>query len=166
MTRDDALTVASMVASHWPNSFWNVETIDAYAVAIEEWDADLTMKALKRCVQEMERFPKVAQLRAYMLDEKRKTAYDRALEEAAVDSQRMPAKKQSRPLDTPEWVRGWFIARVKHKDLRMWPQQDERGHARDAGEKMMPADALAAYIEEGQGVPLEMILKEISGVLG
>lgn len=158
MTRNEALDIAGMIASHWPGSNWTADTIDAYARAIEPLDATIATRAVLRCVNELDRYPRVATLREFVRMEKRLTDYDRALQETAVESQRMQGKPSAKNT-VPEWVKGWAVSRARHHDMRVWPQQDPDGFA----DNPMPVAEQEQYIGEGGGLPINMIFTALLG---
>lgn len=157
VTRDDALTIVGMIAANWPGQQWTEPTIDAYARAIEPLDADITMKAVVRCVNELEFYPRVATLREYVRMEKRSAD---ALAEAPVESQRMTGVPASK-VAVPEWVRGWCVSRVRYQDFRTWPQQDPHGYATDTMDK----PSQERYMQEGNELSVEMIFRTIAGAV-
>ncbi len=148
MTREEALTVAGMVSSNWPSAQWNEQTLDAYARAIEWMDPALATKAVMRAVQECEFYPKVAVLRDFYGIEKRLADSGSKIQKQldALPSQIMPP-----------WVRGYVVSRVRHKDMRVWPEQIDQ----DLDEALMPKDAQDAYIAEAEGLPIEELFKKI-----
>jgi hypothetical protein len=148
LTRDEALDVVSMISSHWPGNQWSAQSLDAYARAIEGWDADLTMKAVTRAVQEMEFYPRVSVLKDFYGIEKRNsetTSIQKQLDN--IPSQIMPP-----------WVRGYVVSRVRHKDMRIWPEQINQ----DLDEALMPKDAQEAYIAEAEGLPIDALFRQIT----
>ena len=156
MTRDDALTIVGMLASHYPGKHWNTETMDAYAKAIEPLDARLTTAAVVRAVNELEFYPKVSVLREYVRIERRQEEYDRALQEAPVEAQRMsgtPAPKY----ECPDWVKGWALSRHRYRDFRPWPQQDPYGHLTN----VMPAEDQNRYLSESKSLSVAQVFSMI-----
>lgn len=75
--------------------------------------------------------------------------------------------------DLPSWVKGWVVARVRHNDYRVWPQQrpgydaqqtehyDTRTHVWPDHEPM-PPDQQEAY--EAEGAP--MTAEDFSTMMG
>lgn len=110
MTREEALTIVSMIVNTWPGQVWEVERLDAYARAIESMDAEITTLAVARAVREVKYRPSVAELLEYCRIERRLSEPDEA--------RLMPVDKP--PL--PSWVQRWQRAR-KAGDLRFFPEQ-------------------------------------------
>lgn len=156
MTRDEAITITAMVANSWPDNQWNDGSIDAYARAIEPLDADTTMKALVRCVNELEHYPRIATLREYVRMEKRRTD---DIHEDAVETQRMPNDVPASKLEIPQWVKGWAVSRYRYNDFRVWPQQDPH----DFASNPMPKDKQGEYMVEGMKLSSEMIFRVMVG---
>jgi len=149
VTRDEALDVVSMISSHWPGNQWSTQSLDAYARAIEWMDPVLAMKAVMRAVNEMEFYPKVAVLREFYTIEKRHAESSNKIQKQLdnIPSQIMPP-----------WVRGYVVSRVRHKDMRVWPEQIDQ----DLNEARMPKDAQEAYIAEAEGLPIDALFKQIT----
>jgi hypothetical protein len=148
MTRDEALDVVSMISSHWPGNQWVSSTLDAYARAIEWMDPVLATKAVMRAVQECEFYPKVAVLKEFYGIEKRLAEPEQPIE-------RMLNDTPSRIM--PQWIGGWIVSRVKHKDMRVWQEQTQH----IAGEPM-PQEARDAYIIEAAGLPIDELFRKIT----
>lgn len=148
MTREEALTVAGMVSSNWPSAQWNEQTLDAYARAIEWMDPELATKAVMRAVQECEFYPKVKVLRDFYGIEKRLAEPEHPIE-------RMLNETPSRIM--PQWVGGWVVARVRHKDMRVWQEQ-----SRYLDGEPMPQEARDAYITEAAGLPIDQLFRQIT----
>lgn len=149
MTRDEALDVVSMISSHWPGNQWSTMSLDAYARAIEWMDPELAMKAVLRAVNEMEFYPKVSVLREFYGIEKRRSDSTDSIKNQldTIPSQIMPP-----------WVRGYVVSRVRHKDMRVWPEQINE----DLNEARMPKEAQDAYIAEGKGLPIDDLFRQIA----
>lgn len=149
MTRDESLTVTAMVASNWPGNQWTQNTLDAYARAIEWMDPALATKAVMRAVQECEFYPKVAVLRDFYGIEKRLADSGSKIQKQldALPSQIMPP-----------WVRGYVVSRVRHKDMRVWPEQIDQ----DLDEALMPKEDQDAYIAEAEGLPIDDLFRLVS----
>lgn len=112
MTRDDAVTIVSMIVSHWPGQTWDDAELAAYVSAIESWDAEVTTRAVARAVNHLRFRPKVAELREFVQIERRSALSPR--EEADL----VRPEKPMRPL----WVERWERAR-KADDERLFPEQ-------------------------------------------
>lgn len=109
MTRKDALHVVEMILNSWPGmSPWSEDQIVAYAVAIEDLDAEHVTNAVARAVKELKFRPTVAELRDYARVEAR-------VEHRWRDE---PAEK----LPPPEWYPRWTRARAAG-DTRPFPEQ-------------------------------------------
>ena len=148
MTRDEALDIVAMVSSHWPGSQWTTQTLDAYARAIEWMDPEVAMAAVLRAVQECEFYPKVAVLREFYGAEKRRSESTSKIRQQldSLPSQIMPA-----------WVAGYVVARVRHGDRRVWPEQINQ----DLEEALMPKEAQDAYIAEAEGLPIDRLFRQM-----
>ena len=154
MTRDESLEIVGMIASHWPGNHWSHASMEAYARAIEPMDARLVMPAVVRAVNELEYYPKVSVLREFVQIERR-------LAEPELPADRMPPHELNVRLDP--WIAGWCVARYKHGDRRVMPQQKPgydylqtmNPHFRTyvfPDQQHMDAESVAAYQQEGAGL--------------
>jgi hypothetical protein len=112
LTRDDAITIVSMIANSWPGAAWEADRLEAYVNAISSWDAETTTRAVARAVNKLKYRPSVAELLEFVQIERRSKM---SLEEEAALV--MP-DKQPRPL----WVERWSRARAAG-DFRLFPEQ-------------------------------------------
>lgn len=154
MTREEALTVTGMIASHWPGNVWTTDTLDAYARAIEPMDAHLATAAVVRAVDELEFYPKVSVLREYVQIERR-------LAEPEPPADRMPPRSDYK-LEPPAWLKTWVAAR-RHHDFRVLVEQKpgydslqtQNPHYRTyvwPDQEQMPPEQAAVYADEGAGL--------------
>jgi hypothetical protein len=143
-----------MIASHWPGNHWSHASMEAYARAIEPMDARLVMPAVVRAVNELEFYPKVAVLREFVQIERR-------LAEPEPPAGRMVEHDINVRLDP--WVTAWCVARYKHGDMGVLPQQKpgydtlqrENPHYKTyvwPSQQHMEAETAAAYQAEGAGM--------------
>lgn len=151
MKRDEALDIVAMLSAHWPGSHWSVASMEAYTNGIQNWDAEITMKAVTRAVQECDHYPRVSILREFYRMEKRLSEPDGPIERMLNDtpSQLIPA-----------WVYGYVVSRVRYGDMRVWPEQ--KGLVE--GEPM-PSDVCNAYMTEGADLPIEALFKTMIGTV-
>jgi len=149
MKRDEALDITGMIANTWPGNVWSHASLEAYANGIQNWDAEATMKAVTRAVQECEFYPKVSVLREFYRIEKRLAEPDLPIERALADT---PSRLM------PAWVKGWTVARVRHKDMRVWPEQQGLVEG-----EMMPSDVCNGYMSEAEGLPIDALFKTMIG---
>ena len=149
MKHEEAIDVVGMIAAHWPGNVWSVASMEAYSNGIQGWDADATMKAVSRAVQECDFYPKVSVLREFYRIEKR-------LAEPESPIQRMLNDTPSQLM--PAWVRGYVVSRVRYKDMRVWPEQK---HLVDG--EPMPSDVCNAYMSEGADLPVEQLFQTMIG---
>lgn len=147
MKRDEALDIVAMIAANWPSNTWSVASMEAYANAIERYDADIATKAVLRAVQELEFYPKVTVLREFMRIEQHLAEPDGPIERMLNDtpSQIMPA-----------WVRGYVISRVRYRDFRVWPEQ-----ARELDGEPMPTADCDRYMAEGADIPVAALFQAV-----
>lgn len=115
MTRDEAVTVVSMIVNSWPGAVWETAKLDAYVEAILPLDAALTTLAVASAVQKLKYRPSIAELREFIQIERRLSEAD----EAHYILPDAPAK--------PKWVERWERARAV-RDTRPFPEQQ---HALD-----------------------------------
>lgn len=159
MSRDDALTIVGMIVSAWPGADWDADRMDAYAHAIEPWDAVLTTRAVAAAVQAVKFRPSVAELREYVNIERRLSEPDSPRPE-------LPS------IEMPRWVKGWFVARFRHDDWRAWPEQHsgftrlQAENPRDRSyvwtdQEEMPEEERMRYEEEGASVPVSALMRMI-----
>ena len=164
MTRDESLEIVGMLVNHWPGNHWSAGSMDAYARAIEPMDARLVMPAVIRAVGELEFYPKVAVLREFV-------AIERRLSEPDPPADRMPEHQLNVRLDP--WVAGWCVARYKHGDTRVLPQQKPGYDTLQLqnpsyrtyvwpDQQHMDAETAAAYVTEGAGLTAADVFKLIS----
>ena len=147
MTREDSITIAGMVALAWPGKDWSAARLDMYAKGIEHWDAELATKAVLQAQQHLKYRPSVAELHEFLVIE-------RKMAEPEPPIERMLNDTPSRIM--PPWVRGWVVGRVRHRDMRVWSEQQ-----RFLDGEQMPPDAREAYIQEAAGLPVEALFKQI-----
>lgn len=143
MTRDESLTIVSMVISHWHTSKeWSKEEMDVYARMVQDLDVEVTMSAVIRASKEIKYRPSIAELREYVRAEKKRL-------EPTV------APIETRPVPIPQWVRRWICARLlyarfgKERDDRRFSEQGDFG---DLTREVMPDgqwEAEANSIDEG-----------------
>ncbi len=112
MTRDDAITIVSMVANSWPGQAWEADRLEAYVNAIITWDAELTTKAVARSVNKLKYRPSIAELLEFVQIERSSKM------SLAEESSLVRPEKQPRPL----WVERWARARAAG-DWRPFPEQ-------------------------------------------
>jgi hypothetical protein len=110
MTRDDAVTIVSMIVHGWPGPAWEQERMAAYVEAILPLDAVVTTHAVARARNAMKYRPSIAELREFIQIERR-------LGESEQARLILPEK----PLK-PEWVNRWERARAAG-DMRPFPEQ-------------------------------------------
>lgn len=116
MKRVDALNIVAMIVTSWPGSRpWQADEMDAYAHAIEPLDAEHTVNAVARAVNDLKYRPSVAELREYV-------RLERSLAQPE-PSRPEPSRFGGRP---PEWMFVWSWLRYQREppDLRGLPQQD------------------------------------------
>lgn len=111
MTRDEAITIVSMVAHGWPGAAWETERMEAYVGAIESYDAELTTAAVMRAQKTLRYRPSIAELREFV-------ALERKLREPDDDWRHQPLVAPPRP----SWVPRWERARAAG-DWRPFPEQ-------------------------------------------
>jgi hypothetical protein len=110
MTRDDAVTIVTMLVHSWPGPAWEAEKLEAYVNAILPLDAAITTRALGRAVNELKFRPSIAELREFIQIERRLSEPD----EARFVLPDKPPK--------PQWVERWERARAAG-DRRPFPEQ-------------------------------------------
>ncbi len=129
MTRDDAITIVSMIVHSWPGQDWDALTMEAYCEAIMPLDAELTTRAVARAVNVLKFRPKVAELREFIAIERRQRLSPR--EEADL----VKVEKIPQPL----WVQRWERARAAG-DMRPFPEQS---HAMEMMSRQSPENRRA-----------------------
>lgn len=96
---------------------------------------------------------------------------------AIVDSKKPVVKEIETTFarEYPAWVKGWCVARFRHKDWRTWPQQ-KPGYDRQQTEhpstrahvwpdqEMMPPDMQAQYEQEGAFLRAADVMKLVGAV--
>ena len=116
MNREESLTIVGMILDCWQGGDWTKEQMDAYARAIEDLDAEMTVHAIAAAVKESRFRPSVAELREYVKLEKVKRA---------VQPEEWRDLPPERP-PKPKWVERWERAR-NHRDYRWFPEQVAAG---------------------------------------
>ena len=152
MKPEEAVDIVAMIAANWPSNNWSVASLEAYARGIEGWDAAAATNAVLRAVQDCEFYPKVAVLREFYRIEKRLSEPDLPIERALADT---PSRLM------PAWCKGWVVSRVRHNDMRVWPEQREHLDG-----EPMPSDVCNGYISEAEGLPIEALFKTMVGEIG
>lgn len=110
MTRDDAITLVSMIVHGWPGAAWEQERLEQYVAALVPLDAMLATKALHRAQKELRYRPSIAELREFIQAEHRATTSE--------DWRLLPTV----PVGRPAWVERWARARAEG-DYRPFPEQ-------------------------------------------
>ncbi len=110
MTRDDAVTIVSMIVYGWPGAAWEAERMEAYVDAIMPLDAAITSRAVGRARNELKYRPSVAELREFVQIERR-------LSESEEARYVLPDRPEQ-----PDWVKRWERARAAG-DMRPFPEQ-------------------------------------------
>lgn len=110
MTRDDAVTIVSMIVHGWPGPNWEQERMAAYVDAILPLDAVVTTHAVARARNALKYRPSIAELREFIQIERRLSQE----QEAELVLPDKPVK--------PVWVRRWERARAAG-DMRPFPEQ-------------------------------------------
>jgi hypothetical protein len=110
MSRDDAITIVSMIVNGWPGPAWDADRLEAYVQAIMGLPADVTTRAVARAQKKLEFRPSVAALMEYVQIERR-------LSEREVAEFVVPEK-----IPKPTWVERWERARAVG-DQRPFPEQ-------------------------------------------
>jgi len=141
-----------MLSAHYPGNQWTQQSMDAYARAIEPWDAAITTRALARAVTECEFYPKVSVLREFVRIEKRMAEPEPPIERMLNDT---PSNI------VPLWVKGWCVSRYRHGDMRTWAEQER---IPDIVVDPMPSSARDEYIEEGSSLSSSQLFQVVFGV--
>jgi hypothetical protein len=149
----------------WPSLHLDDYGIQAWRNFLLGQDYEVTMLAYVRLSERQREIPTIADLRHMIL---------------AVEADRR-AKEPSPPevefvRDLPNWVKGWAVARFRHRDLRVWPQQKPGFDAQQTehsstrshiwgDQEPMPADLREAYETEGSQMTAADIAMMIDGSL-
>ena len=141
MTRDESLTIVSMILAHWrPKREWSKDEISAFAASVQDLPAELTTSAVARAAKEIAYPPSIAELREYVRLER---------------VRRAPQVKPLEPSDgapIPLWVKRWICARMlyerfnKPRDERRFSEQGDYG---DPTRELMPDEA---WVEEANSM--------------
>ena len=145
MNRDDSITIVAFIVNSWPGPAWDADRLDAYARALEGFDAELTTRAVALAVKELKYRPSIAELRQFIHIER------------ALSVPEKPNEQPAKPGRLPAWVKGWLVARVKYQDFRVWAEQDPSGTITD----LMPGADRNRYMAEGGDVTLSTMLKTL-----
>lgn len=148
MTRDESLDLVAMLCAAFPGKDWDAATLDSYAKAIQHCDAQQATNAVLRAQRELRFRPSVADLLDYIKTERKMAERDEPLE------RRLHLPTNAR---CPEWVKGWVVSRYRHKDFRVWPQQD----AYDLTIDPMPEADQMRYTTEGASLSIDQVFRAI-----
>lgn len=137
MTRDESLTIVSLVVSGWPQAKeMDRDDVDLYARSIQDMDAELTTHSVLKMIKDTPWQPHASQLRDRVRIEKRLLA----VEVAPI------VPPEGEPV--PFWVKRWICARMlyksfgKEKDTRRFKEAGDHG---DKTQELMPE---GAWVEE------------------
>lgn len=108
MTRDEAITIVTMIVNGWPGPAWEGARLESYVSQLMALDAELTTRACSQAVKKLRYRPSIAELREFVAIEHRKTA-DASFEVPEL-------------VDMPEWVIRYKRARAVD-DYRPFPEQ-------------------------------------------
>jgi len=154
VNREEALDVVAMVLTAWPTAqVWTPGEMESYALALLDLDAALTVKAVAKAHRTEKFRPAVAVVREYVREEQRQQMFLSKPSFLGLEEQ----------TELQPWVRTWVIARVRHKDFRVLPEQkagydtlqvDNPYHRSYVfpDQEMMNAETVAAYQAEGAGL--------------
>jgi hypothetical protein len=109
VTRDDAVTIVSMIVHGWPGPNWEPERLEAYVDAIMPLDAAITSRAVGQARNKLKYRPSIAELREFIQIERRLSESE--------ESNFIPWDK----LKMPEWVKRWKRAH-EAGDMRPFPE--------------------------------------------
>lgn len=165
MTREEAEAMVGAVRGAWPAMFLDDYGLQAWQTFFAGQDFDTTMLAYVRLSERQRELPTIADFRSMInhvvADERANTP---AIEEAEF-VRNMPA-----------WFKGWAVARFRHRDFRVWPQQrpgydsqqiehwDTRTHVW-AEQELMPDEFQQQYEDEAAPMSAEDISAMINKTL-
>lgn len=162
MTSEEAISMIGAIRGAWPSMFLDDYGHQAWESFLVGRDYDTTLKAYVRLSERQRDLPTIADFRGMIIAiETDQRAAMPKIEEA----------EYARDLD--DWVKGWTVARYRHKDTRVFPQQ-KRGYdsiqLSNSGfrtyvwpdQEMMPAEDVDRYITEGSGLSVQ----DIFGLIG
>ena len=164
MNREEALDVVAMVLTAWPTSqVWTPDEMERYGLALLDLDAALTAKAVAKAHRTEKFRPSVAVIREYVREEQRQQTFLSKPSFLGLEEQ----------TELQPWIRTWVIARVRHKDFRVLPEQKEgydtlqrdNPYHRDyvwPDQEHMDAGSVAAYQAEGAGLTAADVFRLIS----
>ena len=154
MNREEALDVVAMVLTAWPTSqVWTPDEMETYGLALLDLDAALTVKAVAKAHRTEKFRPTVAVIREYVREEQRQKAFLSKPSFLGLEEL----------IELQPWVKGWAVARYRHGDMRVFPQQKaaydalqtDNPYHRDyvwPDQEHMDAESAAAYQVEGAGL--------------
>ena len=142
MTRDDAITITSMVLNGWAKPDWTDGQTEAYVNALVPYDADHMTSAVALAHKELQFRPPFSELYQYY----------RAAKADAASRQGPPRYTPERANRLPLWVKRWVCARFlyakfgRERDMRTFPEQREWSGPE---ERLMPAEE---WVEEANKI--------------
>ena len=119
MTRDDAISITSMVLNGWAKPDWTDGQTEAYVNALIPYDADHMTNAVALAHRELQFRPPFSELYGYYKAAK--------ADDAARRGPKVYTPEKGNKL--PFWVKRWVCARFlyakfgKEKDMRTFPEQ-------------------------------------------
>jgi len=143
MTRDDAISITSMVLNGWAKPDWTDGQTEAYVNALVPYDADHMTNAVALAHRELQFRPPFSELYQY---------YRAAKAQAASRQDTPPSTASGKRNTLPLWVKRWVCARYlyarfgRERDMRVFPEQRDWSNPEDP---LMPPDE---WVEEAQKI--------------
>lgn len=143
MTRDDAISITSMVLNGWAKPDWTDGQTEAYVNALVPYDPELMTAAVALAHKELQFRPPFSELYQY---------YRAAKADVASRQDPPPTTASGNRNTLPLWVKRWVCARYlyarfgRERDMRTFPEQ--RDWAGPEGALMPPGE----WVEEAQRI--------------
>jgi hypothetical protein len=161
MTRGEAEALLGVMKGAW-DMYLDEYGVTAWTEFLKEQDVDLAAAAYVKLRDSQRDRPTIADLRKMIV----KIEVDRKMAQPAIEE--APYVRE-----VPSWVKAWIVARYRHRDFRVLPEQKpgydtlqtSEPHFRTyvwPDQEPMPAEQAAVYAAEGAGLSVEDVFHTLT----